>query len=396
MIHRQIHFILIAAIVLLVLSVTACNTSSKDGNNANDTLNNDSTEIIQADVSYNKEISDIALFIAGLPVDTSSPLYELTLSSEWKSFSKRMDEKWTIFFNDVDANITPWVNKEIGAVSDTIQTLFYPFSGPDFINADVFFPDMENYIFFGLEPPGSLPDPLSVKPAEMPSYYKMYEKSIEHIIYLSFFRTHSMKADLSTMEVDGAAPVILIFMARAGKKIIDIKPFRFADDGTLSYDTVFNAFKPHEKFKKGVEITFRNENDPKVQKLVYFSIDISDNYLAQNTGVKTWLNSIDSSCAVYIKSASYLLHDPYFETIKALILEKGSLIVQDDSGMPYKFFDKSKWAVGLHGTYDMPIPIFSKYFQKEMRDDYLAAKTTDLPFRRGYAKRTNLQVARKK
>ena len=276
------------------------------------------------------------------------------------------------------------------------NTLFYPFSGPDYINADVFFPNMENYIFFGLEPPGSLPNPASVKKEELSAHYKMYEQSIHHIIYLSFFRTHSMKVDLSSMEVDGAAPVLLIFMARAGKKIIDIKPFRFAEDGSLSYDSIFNNFSPGQKFQKGVEIKFRTEDNPNIQTLVYFSIDISDSYLASNSGISNYLTAIDSSCAVYIKSASYLLHDPYFETIKSLILSKGKLVLQDDSGMPYKFYDKKNWKVNLYGVYDRPIPLFSRYYQKEMGDDYTALDNKVLPFRRGYATRTNLQVARRK
>jgi len=336
------------------------------------------------------------MFIAGMSLDSGSTLYPLTQTEQWKSFSKRMDEKWDLFFKDVDSNITPWVAENLSGTSTKYNTLFYPFSGPDFINAHVFFPDMKNYIFFGLEPPGSLPDPTSIKESDLNAYYKMYEQSIYHIIHLSFFRTHSMKVDLHSMEVDGAAPVILIFMARAGKQIIDIKPFRFADDGSFAYDSVFNAFKPHEKFKKGIEITFRTENDPQVQKLVYFSIDISDNYLANNQGVATYLEGIDSSCAVYIKSASYLLHDPYFNTIRDLILEKADLLLQDDSGMPYKYFDKELWTVELHGMYDRPIPLFSKYFQKAMNEDYVIAGNKVLPFRRGYAKTTNLQLARKK
>lgn len=383
-----------SAMTALLIFLSSCNSCSTKEHSETDTTGTDS--LTEQDVSYDKEITDIAMFIAGMPVDTSSSLYSLSQTDAWKAFSKRMDEKFELFYNDVDSNIQPWINSSLGSVNDTFKTLFYPFSGPDFINADVFFPDMDHYIFFGLEPPGSLPDPASVTTEHLPAHYKMYEQSIHHIIYLSFFRTHSMKVDLNTMEVDGAAPVILIFMARAGKKIISIKPFRFADDGSLSYDSTFNNFQPHQKFSKGVEIKFRNENDPRIQTLEYFSIDISDGYIEQNAGIANYLNAIDSSCAVYIKSASYLLHDPFFETIKALLLEKGSLFLQDDSGMPYKYFDKETWKISLHGVYERPIPIFSRYYQKELWEDYHALKNEELPFRRGYARQTNLLIARKR
>ncbi len=391
--HNIISLFGISIMSLLIIS-TSCNRCSQKAKHTDDTATTEDP-VIQ-DVSYNQQITDIAMFIAGLQVDTSSELFELSQTTQWQQFKQRMDEKWDMFYNDVDSNITPWIEKEMRLVNQQYNTLFYPFSGPDFINADVFFPDMEEYIFFGLEPPGSLPNPLSVPETELNDYFKMYEQSIYHIIYLSFFRTHSMKVDLSSREVDGAAPVLLIFMARAGKKIISIKPFKFGDNGSLEYDSLFNNFAPNQKFQKGVEILFRNENDPKVQKLVYFSIDISDGYLSRNENVVAYLEGIDPNCAVYIKSASYLLHDPFFETIKQLILDKGNFILQDDSGMPYKYFNKDEWQVNIYGEYERPIPIFSRYFQQDMLDEYKKQQPEPLKFRRGYAKKSNLQIAVKK
>jgi hypothetical protein len=372
------------------LFFVSCHSSSDDSTQEN----SDSTQYEAPDVSYNKELTDVANFIAGLPVDTSSSLYELTQSTQWQSYEKRMNEKWSIFFDEANEHIIPWVENELGYLSQSHNTLFYPFSGPDYINAHLFFPDMENNIFFGLEPPGSIPNPLEIKSSDLQAYYKMYEQSIHHIIHLSFFRTHSMKEDLSSMEVDGAAPVIMIFLARAGKKIIDIQPFHFGENGDLIYDTIFNSFKPNQKFQNGVEFSFRNEDDPTIQKLTYFSIDISDGYIEKNPGVKSYLDNIDTSCVVYIKSASYLLHDPFFVTITNTILDKATILLQDDSGMPYKYFDED-WKVQLYGTYDRPIPIFSKYYQKQLHDDYIKSNPSELAFRRGYAKKTNLQLARK-
>jgi hypothetical protein len=47
------------------------------------------------------------------------------------------------------------------------DTVFYPFSGPDILNALAFFPDGTEYIMFGLESPGRIPDPHTQPPARL-------------------------------------------------------------------------------------------------------------------------------------------------------------------------------------------------------------------------------------
>ncbi len=350
--------------LLIVASCSRCSKTGEDKNTPSDT--SDSTVI---DTVYNQKMTDIAMFIAGMPVDSNSNLYKLTQNAGWKAFSRRMDESWKTFFTVSDSSITPWINASLGNVSDSVHTLFYPFSGPDFINADLFFPGMKKYILFGLESAGSLPDPLSIDTLKLPDYYKMYEQSIYHIIHASFFRTNSMKEDLSSMEVDGTTPVLMIFLARSGKKIIDIQPFEITKNGEMSYDPLFNNYAPENKYKHGVEITFREPNDTMVQKLIYFSVDISDEYLEKNPEVLKFITGVDSVFAVYIKSASYLLHNSYFRKIRDCILGQGEILLQDDSGIPYSFFKNSDWKVELYGVYDKPIPMFSNYFQQNLYDD---------------------------
>lgn len=386
-------------ITLLLTSIiifSNCNLFEKNKENVENQIQEEITEPEVVDVSYNKDLTDIALFIAGITPDSTSNLFKLSQTTEFQTYSKRINEKWDSFFNEVDTKIKPWKDKEIGNLAEKHKTLFYPFSGPDFINAEIFFPDFENYILFGLEPPGSVPKPLEIANNQLSNYFKMYEQSIIHIIQLSFFRTLSMENDLSSMEVDGTTPVLMIFLARSGKKIIDIKPFKFAENGDLDYDTVFNNFKGNNKFKNGIEISFRKENDPKVQKLIYFSVNISDDYLAKNTDVTNYLSKIDTSSAVYLKSASYLLHESYFSKIRNTILDKADFIFQDDSGLPYRFLNNENWDVKLYGVYDKPISLFSNSYQKDLFEAYQQSKSQELNFKRGYARKSNLLISRKK
>ena len=56
-----------------------------------------------------------------------------------------------------------------------------------------------------------------------------------------------------------------------------------------------------------------------------------------------------------IKSASYLLHDNQFSKTRALLLESADVVVQDDTGIPYRFLSQAPWQVKLYGQYHKPI-----------------------------------------
>ena len=52
--------------------------------------------------------------------------------------------------------------KELNSETVRKSTLFYPFSGPDALMMNVFFPYNSTYVMVGLEPPGTLPTPAAV------------------------------------------------------------------------------------------------------------------------------------------------------------------------------------------------------------------------------------------
>jgi hypothetical protein len=388
--------VLTASAALMFMLVGACNNPKES--KSEKVLQTEPEKVEAQDVSFNKDLTDMAKLIAGMPVDSSSKMFELTQTKEWKAFSYRMNTNWGKFDAVTNDAINSWVGSEIGDKSGEYSTLFYPFSGPDFINAHIFFPNMQNYVFFGLEAPGTIPQPLSVPRNELQQYFTMYEQSIDHIISLSFFRTLSMKEDLKTKEVDGASPLIYMQMARAGLQIIDVKSFVVNTDGVLKYDSTLLYKKPKDYYKTGIEIKFRRENNPKVHTVQYFSVDVSDMYLEkeENKGAVTWLKNINAPCPVYLKSASYLLHRPYFAIIRDLILEKATFLLQDDSGIPYKYFVNDKWEVSLYGEYTEPIPLFEVRYQEDLWKDYRKYPVKPLNFRRGYNKKSNLLVAKRK
>lgn len=89
-----------------------------------------------------------------------------------------------------------------------------------------------------------------------------------------------------------------------------------------------------------------------------------------------------------------------FHVMRNYVLEQELSVLQDDSGIPYRFFKSSGWTVKLFGTYTKTIDMFKYKFQPDLQSAY-EKQTTKLsvPFRIGYNVKfneTNLLFAKKK
>jgi len=291
------------------------------------------------------------------------------------------------------------VNSESG-------TLLYPFSGPDFLHADVFFPEFENIVLIALEPIGSYPDMQSkVKEGKDEYYLNGIRKSLHSILGLSFFRTIAMADDL-TGEVDGSLPVLMQFMNRTGHTVMYQERVGVTADGKLVPET---DDMPDSTYV-GNRYYFQKEGSDKIRTLTYFAVNLQNspyvsrsglvaNGLEQRTDFVAFLKSLNIR-ATYLKSASYLMHRSTFSIVRNVILDQSDFVLQDDSGIPVKFFEESKWDRTFYGNYSFPIPLFAARHQPDLKEIYTKGDgVRNLPFGIGYQYKkgsSNLMLARRK
>jgi hypothetical protein len=89
----------------------------------------------------------------------------------------------------------------------------------------------------------------------------------------------------------------------------------------------------------------------------------------------------------FVKAASYLMHYKTFSEIRNVILDHSVVHIQDDTGIPFKYFDTEKSTIRLYGKYVTPVKDFSEsLFQEDLdsafnNSSYYAGK---LPFSMGY------------
>jgi len=102
-----------------------------------------SAEVVTAD--------DTARFLAGLPVPSNSPLAPFTRDPVWLSHARNLN---SIFAREEAAQLSMIRDFSEKYLTEKRDTVFYMFSGLDFLYATFFFPNVSTYILAGLEPVG--------------------------------------------------------------------------------------------------------------------------------------------------------------------------------------------------------------------------------------------------
>ena len=72
--------------------------------------------------------------------DTAAPFNQLVKDPQWISYSKSFDTTWKRVDEKSLVKIKHWADTELTQINKETKTLFYPFSGPDFLYANTFFP----------------------------------------------------------------------------------------------------------------------------------------------------------------------------------------------------------------------------------------------------------------
>lgn len=349
-------------------------------------------------LAINDTLNTIAGLIAGNATDTT--IFNTVASNQdYLAFSESFSRRWKTFDSSRISRVKDFTNRELNNGIKSEKTLFYPFSGPDILYANLFFPNVEKYVMIGLEPVGTLPHFEREHKDSLNRYYNKLNVSLNAILNFSFFRTESMNNDLRNAEVDGTIHLLFLFLNRTGNAIVSAKPITVDSVGNTVYMPSFEVLKAEHLKTKGVDIQFKTPGN-QLRQLIYFSVNAADYNLQNNPGFKSYLNHMDHF-NVYLKGASYLLHKPNFNFMRNMILNKSTTIIQDDSGIALRYFyeDMNEWQYQLYGQYSKPIHMFANHYQPLLDTLYDRQGAKHLDFGLGYNyrdKNSNFMVITKK
>ncbi len=328
---------------------------------------------------------DIAHFLAGLPPSANSPLASMTDEAAWKKHAEIFNADWTSLEDHQLANVRAW---SAANIKQSQPVLFYMFSGPDYLYANAFFPHAKTIIMSGLELTGNIPELSDITSRSVNTELNGIRGALGNLFKHSYFITSQMGSQLSRGRLSGTLPIIYVFLARSGKTIRDVSLVAIDKEGK-----VHPQDEPgFEATAKGVKIVFAG-NDGEEQTLYYFQTDLSDKGVP-NSGFLKFCEGFGTGDS-FVKSASYLLHNPGFSDVRDFLLKNTVSLVQDDTGIPVKYLSATDWQLHPFGTYLAPIRQFRHAQQPKLVELFKKSSEGPLNFTVGYhwGKPSNLLLA---
>jgi hypothetical protein len=324
-------------------------------------------------VARSSSATDAARYLAGLPVPDNSSLSSLTRDPRWQAHAAALNSAFAQLEQRQLSNIRVWRADMIPAGGP--KTCLYYFSGPDFLYADTFFPDCTTYILCGLESVEPMPDLLTVPEASLVWTLQNIQISLNTILQFSFFKTKDMRQDFERGQLRGVLPIIFVFLARTGKDISAVEYVSLTSNGTVVNGS--------QGASRGVKINFSDPATGAEKVLYFFTADLSDDGVKKNAGVLRFVEQFAPTNS-FLKAASYLMHEGRFNTVRSSILNNSELVLEDDSGIPVRYFTPDKWTLRFFGAYTGPIAIFKNFYQSDLHQYFQASSPKTLTFSFGY------------
>lgn len=325
---------------------------------------------------YNED----ALLLAGKDVPATSSLAPLQLSSSYQSHRLALQKMWALYEQLHFLPMRQWSAQELPQRIPLPSTVCYLFSGPDILNPLAFFPDATStYLLCGKEPIGLVTPPEQLSPEQLQRGLSTIREATQTALQFGYFITKEMRSQTTSGPFQGVLPLLLTLLSLTGNQIVSVE--RLTLGGAPGLRIRFIAPSSAEK------------------TLYYAQQDLSN---GSSRSFLQWLQKF-APVVSYLKAASYLLHEEDFSQTRNFLLKSSSAILQDDSGIPFRYFNNLDWTLYLFGDYKGPIELFRPKYQADLAAAYqtslLAAPMnfgTGYQFQPGLSGGANLLLAVRK
>jgi hypothetical protein len=381
---------LIFLVTLSLLITFSCSSKKEPANGTTDSLSTIKDSIthslVEENVSKDTALDYQGRFIAGLKQVEKNSFSALEDDPYWVEYKTSVDTGWTKMYDGRLLKMKEW---QAGTLSSSVNdslTLFYPFSGPDFLHAYYLYPHTSEFILGALEPVIDLPALNTLKENSRDKFLDSLRHSLRDIFYKSYFITTHMQNDLR--QIRGVLPALYFFIERTGHELLEQKFFSLDENGKI------RELTKNELGKRipAVQLKFRELATRKIKTLYYFNLDLSDKGLERKPEFLKF-SVAKAPFNTFLKSASYLLTNPTFSSMKNFVLTNTKSLFQDDTGVPYRFLkNRMDFRVQLFGEYTKPVKDFGAYtYQPDLDSAYKTANKKPLPFSLGYHWSTKIQ-----
>ncbi len=324
------------------------------------------------------------LFSGNPDMRDNASLRELMQQPVYRLYQEQIRHKWSSFERNIAKPMRAWSRQNLTSLQ--VETVVYPFSGPDLPNALMMFPDAKTYIFLALEPSGLLPDIRAINHEALILSLLYLDQSLESFSEENFFYTTEMHDTITKNPyLNGIVIPLVTFLRLMGYEVLTYRPFVILLNGRKKYLTAHDIATSKE-FSQGhfsMELTFRAPRG--IEKtLIFLSGDVSSQrFLKKNPGIFSFLNQYDQFIT-FIKAGSYLLQIRHYRYFKNFLMRKSMAFVMDDTGPAIDDFLATGWTIQVFGEYKGTIPLFANRFQAKLKEIFEKQKPQPLGFPFGY------------
>ena len=314
-----------------------------------------------------------AILLAGQQPVTGLPP-AIAQSPRWATFAKEVTANWALYSQKIADPMSRWALAELPVAPDTV---FYPFSGPDFVTVHQLFPTAKRYVMMAMQNAERPLDLANIAPELLEPSLGVLTSAWQHFGDHGFYVTEYLERYLySTRANIGASTFIVSFLSLQGFEIERVVPIQVAADGTLQ------ELSPDTPRWRSVRIEASKQG--KLITVDYLKIDLSNEGLQAAPQNLTLINTLTPN-PVLFKAASHLPQNVGFSMIVNQILERSPLIVQDETGIKYTNLLQS-YRVALFGKFVAAHHAFSSYHVDLAKAFAQRDDTKPLDFRFGYFK----------
>lgn len=299
---------------------------------------------------------------------------------------KLADESWAIYQKDHGLPIKEWAKSEVRF--ERTGTVFYPFSGPDFVTVNQLYPDADRYVMVAMQAAGEPALLAPMSPERAQHFQTKFLREWKRFAYNAFFITAELEADRFAKSAHiGITTILTTFALYTGYDVAELYP--------IAYDPASGQFIKAQGPWNSVRLVLKKNG--KTVALDYISLDLSDQNLLVNEPMRGWLSHMTQH-PMLIKAASHLLQDGNFIVLRDMIIKNAPIVVQDETGVDYAQL-KQIGNVQLYGGFSLPFEQFSPHKQQSLAQAYKqATDVKPIPFAFSYNKeheRRSVQIARR-
>jgi len=331
------------------------------------------------------QLQDIALLLIGKEPATGLPS-AIRDNLKWKIYTKEVENNWAEYTNKIGEPMVEWAKQNVGISTETV---FYPFSGPDFTTVYQLFPEAKRYVMVAMQHAG--------RPMDLGGYSPLItDQSLEQLTSAwQLYGTHGFfvtsyleRYYYASQGKIGASTFLAIFLKLQGFEIERVTPIRVGKNGEVEElpqnMTLWNS------------VRFNATKNGRPIILDYLRIDLSNEGLQAIPDNFKFVQQMSSNPTLF-KAASHLPQNTNFNMIARAVMEHSPFVIQDETGINYTALSKN-FNTALYGKFTIAHHAFLSYHGDLVQAYAQRQDVQPLNFRVGYYKDGNyvLMVARRK